>query len=155
MNKRVFCSGFLFGVLITWILSFYLYYTLTAHSQSTAIKDHLQYLQKNIFNDYEESDEEDSKETRNELNHEISEDHGKSSYVKEKYKKSKLKKFYNQKLMDELKPMAITDSPEFGIIKNIEDQIVRDEGYQQHAFNCLVSNQIGISRKIPDTRHRL
>jgi hypothetical protein len=153
MNKRVFCCGFLFGVLITWILSFYLYYTLTHRPQSTVIKDHIQYLQKNIFN--EDSDEDDSNEHGNSLDHEVLFDHGKSSYVKEKYKKSKQKRIYSQKLIDELKPVHITDPPEYGIIKNVEDQAVRDEGFKQHAFNCLVSNQIGVFREIPDTRHRL
>lgn len=152
MNKRIFCCGFLFGVLITWILSFYLYYTLTLHSQTEVIKDHIQYLQKNIFN--EDSDE-SSNEHGNSLDHEMLVDHGKSSYIKEKYKKSKLKRTRSQKLIDELKPVQIEEAPEYGIIKNVEDQYVRDEGYKLHAFNCLVSNQIGVSREVPDTRHRM
>lgn len=152
MNKRVFCCGFLFGVLITWVLSFYLYYTLTVHSQSSDINA-IKYLQKNIFN--EDSGEEDSREHGNSLDHDLSKGQGKSSYVKEKYKKFKQKRIYSQKLIDEMKPVQITDPPEYGIIKNVADQYVRDEGYKQHAFNCLVSNQIGTSREIPDTRHRL
>lgn len=155
MNKRVFCCGFIFGVLITWILSFYLYYTLTINSKSTAIKDHIEYLQKNVFNEDSGEDDDDSSEHGNSLDNEILIDHGKSSHVKEKFKKAKQKRIYSQKLIDELKPVQITDPPEFGIIKNFEDQFVRDDGYNQHAFNCLVSNQIGVFREIPDTRHRL
>lgn len=144
MNKRVFCCGFLFGVLITWVLSFYLYYTLTNHSQSALIKD----IQKNIFNDNSDEDDE-SKELRdNSLHHEAYRNEGKSSHHKEKPK-------HSQKLIDELQPVLIKQSPEYGIIKNAEDQFIRDDGYKTHAFNCLVSNQIGVFREIPDTRHKL
>lgn len=49
--------------------------------------------------------------------------------------------------------MSIPD--EFGIIRNPADQFIRDEGYKRHAFNVLVSNKLGLSRYIPDTRHKL
>lgn len=42
-----------------------------------------------------------------------------------------------------------------GIIRNSEDKKVKDEGYQKHAFNVLISNRIGNFRSIPDTRHAL
>lgn len=152
MNKRVFCCGFIFGVLITWVLSFYLYYSLTLRPQSPTIKDHLVKLQKNIFN--QDSDEEDdSSEYSNSLHHK--EEGGKSSYLKEKHAKEKLKRKQSQKLLEELRPVAISQSPEYGIIKNVEDQFIRDDGYKTHAFNCLVSNHIGVYREISDTRHKL
>lgn len=44
---------------------------------------------------------------------------------------------------------------EFGLIRNAEDQYIRDTGYKQHAFNALVSNNIGLFRKLPDTRHKV
>ena len=42
-----------------------------------------------------------------------------------------------------------------GIIRNKQDQAVRDEGYNKHAFNLLISNRLGLHRKIPDTRNKL
>lgn len=155
MNKRVFCCGVLFGVLITWILSFYLYYKITAHPQSTLIKDQFQYLHNNIFNDDSNEQEDDSDEQLhdNSIHHEI--EGGKSYYFKDKFAKAKLRRKQNQKLIIELKPVTITQSPEYGIIKNAEDQFIRDDGYKNHAFNCLVSNNIGIFREIADTRHKL
>lgn len=40
-------------------------------------------------------------------------------------------------------------------MRNEEDQYIRDSGYKRHAFNILVSGNIGLARSIPDTRHRL
>lgn len=40
-------------------------------------------------------------------------------------------------------------------MRNAQDQYIRDGGYKQHAFNVLVSGNIGLSRAIPDTRHQL
>lgn len=42
-----------------------------------------------------------------------------------------------------------------GIVRNQEDRAVREEGYNQHAFNLLISNRLGFHRKIPDTRFPL
>lgn len=156
MNKRVFCCGVLFGVLITWMLSFYLYYILTVHPQSALIKDQFQYLQNNIFNDdSKEDDDVDESEEQlhdNSIHHELN-GGGKSYYVKDKF--AKLRRKQSQKLINELKPVTISQDPEYGIIKNAEDQFIRDDGYKNHAFNCLVSNNIGVYREIPDTRHKL
>ena len=44
---------------------------------------------------------------------------------------------------------------EFGMVKNTEDQFLRDSGYKRHAFNILVSNNIGLVRDVPDTRNKL
>lgn len=41
------------------------------------------------------------------------------------------------------------------MVKNSEDQYLRDMGYKRHAFNILVSNNLGLYRDIPDTRHKL
>lgn len=150
MNKRVFCCGFFFGVLLTWILSFYLYYSLNNPSSLKVYRD----LHKNIFNvqEEDESGENDNSEEF-QLDDNSIEDHGaKSSYVKGK---EKVKKKYSQSLIDELTPVTIKQLREFGIIKTVEDQVVRDEGYKTHAFNILVSNQIGVIRDIPDTRNKV
>ena len=42
-----------------------------------------------------------------------------------------------------------------GVVRNKQDKYVRDIGYKQHAFNALVSNNIGLIRDIPDTRHKV
>lgn len=150
MNKRVFCCGFFFGVVITWILSFYLYYSLNTPQTLKVYRD----FQKNIFNsdDFDDSNEDFSKENNLINNKEV---YGKVSYVKKKYDKEKSKRKLSRKLIEELTPVTSRQFSEFGIIKNVEDQIIRDDGYKTHAFNVLVSNQIGISRQIPDTRNKM
>lgn len=44
---------------------------------------------------------------------------------------------------------------EFGMVKNAEEQYLRDIGYKRHAFNVLVSSKIGLIRDVPDTRNKL
>lgn len=46
-------------------------------------------------------------------------------------------------------------SDEFGMVKNMEEQYLRDIGYKRHAFNILVSSKIGLIRDVPDTRNEL
>lgn len=134
MNKKSFICGVIVGVLVTWALSFYLYYSLNS-SQTSAISN----LQKNIFN-FDDSDEDDND----------SDDKGSSA---KKIKLEKEKKGW--KIRPDLEPVKVPQFEEFGIIKNVADQAVRDMGYKTHAFNVLVSNQIGSFRDIPDTRHKM
>ena len=47
------------------------------------------------------------------------------------------------------------DLSTLGLIRNREDQRVREQGYEKHAFNELVSNRLGFHREIEDTRHEL
>lgn len=42
-----------------------------------------------------------------------------------------------------------------GVVKSLEDKNTRDIGYKRHAFNALVSNNIGAFRDVPDTRHKV
>ncbi|KAH8378087.1 hypothetical protein KR093_009122, partial [Drosophila rubida] len=42
-----------------------------------------------------------------------------------------------------------------GVVRNKQDKYIRDIGYKHHAFNALVSNNIGLYRDIPDTRHKV
>lgn len=44
---------------------------------------------------------------------------------------------------------------ELGVVKNVEEQKIRDGGYRQHAFNVLISNKLSYHRSIPDTRNKL
>lgn len=150
MNKKSFVCGVIVGVLVTWSLSFYLYYSLSKSEPSK-----LNGLQKNIFN-FEESDEDSDEISDNSIDvkHGKLSD-GKASYFKSKLRKEQGKRKFSRKLIEELKPVTIKQPEEFGIIRNAEDQFIRDSGYKTHAFNVLVSSQIGTFREIPDTRHKM
>lgn len=151
MNKRSFFLGVFVGVLVTWALSFYLYYSLSNSQPAKATK-----LQQNIFN-FKDSDEDESdeKKAHNSIDDTDKEAVGKASYFKSKLKKEKERRKISRKLADELQPVTIKQQEEFGIIKTVEDQHVRYSGYKTHAFNVLVSNHIGSFREIPDTRHKV
>lgn len=41
------------------------------------------------------------------------------------------------------------------MVRNAEEQYLRDIGYKRHAFNILVSSKFGLLRDIPDTRNKL
>jgi len=68
------------------------------------------------------------------------------------------------KLNDKLKSMVHVvgknGKPEpgsygLGVVKTLEDKKNRERGYKKHAFNTLISERIGLTRTIPDTRHKL
>jgi polypeptide N-acetylgalactosaminyltransferase len=42
-----------------------------------------------------------------------------------------------------------------GLVRNSEDQKIREDGYSKHAFNVLVSSRLDYHRKIPDSRHKM
>ncbi|XP_014473131.1 PREDICTED: polypeptide N-acetylgalactosaminyltransferase 35A-like isoform X2 [Dinoponera quadriceps] len=44
---------------------------------------------------------------------------------------------------------------ELGMVKNLDDQRKRDEGYKNYSFNVLISDNLGVLRTVPDTRHKL
>lgn len=155
MNKKSFFLGVFVGILVTWTLSFYLYYSLNSTQTSRLTKK----IQKNIFN-FESEENDDSGEVKIISNSIIGSPEkqfvaAKESYFKSKLKKEKEKRKISQKLLDELRPVTITEPREFGIIKSVEDQYIRDLGYKTHAFNVLVSNELGSFRDIPDTRHKV
>ncbi|XP_048466471.1 polypeptide N-acetylgalactosaminyltransferase 11-like [Rhincodon typus] len=60
----------------------------------------------------------------------------------------------NMKQMPSDSERKLSLSSELGMIFNEADQQIRDAGYQKHAFNVLVSNRLGYSRDIPDTRNQ-
>ena len=155
MNKKSFFCGVFVGVLLTWVLSFYLYYSLN-QSQSPKLTNS---RSTNVFNfDDSEQSEEDYKDQKHSNLIGVESDNkeeGKLSYFKHKLKKEKEKRKLSQKLVDELRPVTVKQLEEFGIIRSLDDQYVRDEGYKTHAFNVLVSNHIGSYRDIPDTRHKM
>lgn len=151
MNKKSFFFGVFVGVLITWALSFYLYYSLN-QSQGQSLTN----TQKNVFNfDSSEESQENHKQSNLIGAEDEKKGEGKLSYFKKKLSKEKDKRKVSRKLVEELMPITVKQSQEFGLIKSADDQFTRDEGYKTHAFNVLVSKNIGSFRDIPDTRHKL
>ncbi|XP_055607292.1 polypeptide N-acetylgalactosaminyltransferase 35A-like [Uranotaenia lowii] len=78
--------------------------------------------------------------------------------LKEKYRRYQKEREYRKashRLIDELQPIMPNGTDEFGMVRNSEEQFIRDVGYRKHAFNVLVSNKIGPFRDVPDTRHKL
>ena len=63
----------------------------------------------------------------------------------------------NEISSEEWNPEAAKESDVsiLGLIQNREDQRVKEEGYEKHAFNELISNRLGFHREIEDTRHEL
>ncbi|XP_014204346.1 polypeptide N-acetylgalactosaminyltransferase 35A-like [Copidosoma floridanum] len=68
----------------------------------------------------------------------------------------------SEKLLQQLKPVPIklavtlgNGLDELGMVKNLDEQNKRDQGYKKYAFNVLVSDNLGLQREIPDTRHKL
>lgn len=47
------------------------------------------------------------------------------------------------------------DISTLGLIRNSEDERVKEEGYEKHAFNELISHRLGFHREIQDTRHEM
>lgn len=74
-----------------------------------------------------------------------------------KYYSEKKKVFLKKELESKLptsEVSKISDLDQYALIKSPEDVKIREEGYSQHAFNCLISQRIGNHRDIPDTRHK-
>jgi polypeptide N-acetylgalactosaminyltransferase len=49
----------------------------------------------------------------------------------------------------------ISELNELGLIKTVEDQQKKKEGYKKHAYNVLISDRLSYHREIPDTRNQL
>lgn len=59
-------------------------------------------------------------------------------------------------LIRQLQPKTLEPEIEgVGMVKTVEDQALRRNGYKVHAFNVLVSRELSYRRDIPDTRHHL
>lgn len=161
MNK-----SFIFGIVaasITWSISLYLYWTLLHNVNSGAADDHSSpsaaAVQKNPF--------QNNGAAANNLVNSIDgapdgRKHSKDSLYLEKvqrYRKEKKFRKISQHLIDQLKPRiddaAADFSDQFGMVRNADEQYLRDIGYKRHAFNILVSQNLGFIRDIPDTRHKL
>ncbi|XP_043666480.1 polypeptide N-acetylgalactosaminyltransferase 35A-like isoform X5 [Vespula pensylvanica] len=129
-------TAFITGVVIaslTWILSLYLYSTLS-HNEGN----------KNIYSSLPASN------FLQVLTKAKAFDKGINNYEN------------SNKLLHHLQAVSLKPSitlgnglDTLGMVRNLEDQQKRDEGYKNYSFNILVSDNIGFYRDIPDTRNEL
>ncbi|XP_011647130.1 polypeptide N-acetylgalactosaminyltransferase 11-like, partial [Pogonomyrmex barbatus] len=147
--------SFLSGIVIaslTWAFSLYLYSRLTQNAITTSptmlsLSNHRESIDKEMLRD-------NIIIARNEKQIII----GKNAYNLKSNKDSR----NNNLLLQQLQPVPVKPAitleqglDELGMVKNLEDQQKRDEGYKNYAFNVLISDNLGIRRNIPDTRHKL
>ncbi|XP_058822924.1 polypeptide N-acetylgalactosaminyltransferase 35A-like [Topomyia yanbarensis] len=174
--SRMVSKSFLWGVLaasLTWSISLYLYWNLNSSSDAVAsapasLASATSSGRKNddkqlpVVGPVEQ--EQSKKQWQNGHQNQLDNLAGKSlneksfSFFKDKlgrYKSDQEHKKISHKLFDELQPIFPNGTDEFGMVRNSEEQFIRDVGYRKHAFNVLVSNKIGPYREVPDTRHKL
>nr|XP_012148376.1 PREDICTED: polypeptide N-acetylgalactosaminyltransferase 35A [Megachile rotundata] len=156
--------SFLSGMIIaslTWAFSLYLYSRLSQNTDTVnptmLISGNGKLPNESAYN-YKKYNEQSSKLHNNLIIH-----HDKDSMMGKDTYNLKGNNFKNSdKLLQQLQPMPIKSAvtleqglDELGMIKNLDDQRKREEGYKNYAFNVLISDNIGLDRKLPDTRHKL
>uniref|UniRef100_A0A1B6DK05 Polypeptide N-acetylgalactosaminyltransferase n=1 Tax=Clastoptera arizonana TaxID=38151 RepID=A0A1B6DK05_9HEMI len=143
-------KSFLFGILfasVTWAVSLYLYWTLTQDSNSYVTtrkpwRPSTRIMSNDVLLPYEDDE-------KNRIR-------SKSKYFSP-YKNSEgLKKQLQAKLVKPITEVPVPeDLVELGMVKNLEDLRIRDEGYKFYGFNALASHNLAYNRKVPDTRHKM
>ncbi|XP_055541211.1 polypeptide N-acetylgalactosaminyltransferase 35A [Wyeomyia smithii] len=174
--SKMVSKSFVWGVIVaslTWSISLYLYWNLNSGINSASSVSEAYAGTNNGSNDDKQmpvvspvEQKGKVKETQwqagNQLgplgrNGKISSDKS-NSFFKDKLnrfkKEQKFRKMSHQ-LIEEMQPIFPNGTDEFGMVRNSEEQFIRDVGYRRHAFNVLVSNKIGPFRPVPDTRHKL
>ncbi|KAK0078663.1 hypothetical protein PV325_002222 [Microctonus aethiopoides] len=140
-------ASFMSGIIIasiTWAFSLYLYSKLSQNANTAnptmLVAEYSIPLEESVFHQR------------------IIHDNRISNHDKEKMGMKK----NSDKLIQQLQPVPIKPSEvlgngldELGLVRNMEDQKLRDEGYKKFAFNILVSNNLDLHREIPDTRNKL
>ncbi|XP_019879410.2 polypeptide N-acetylgalactosaminyltransferase 35A [Aethina tumida] len=68
----------------------------------------------------------------------------------------------SEQLVNDLQPDVLEnestndeDLVQLGMVKTVEEQKIKDDGYKIHAYNVLLSNKLNLHRNIPDTRNKL
>lgn len=162
MKMNTINKSFLWGIVfasITWLISIYLYMQLSkttggSLSQPRRMEPVMIQHENNYFNN----------DLNNIISNEISGTYRKKFFDGAKDSDMRnLKKYYNSaKLIKSLQPVLPSsksiidkDLDELGMVKTLEDQRIRDEGYKLYAFNALVSTSLSPIRDIPDTRNKL
>ncbi|XP_058451722.1 polypeptide N-acetylgalactosaminyltransferase 35A [Malaya genurostris] len=174
--SRMASKSFLWGVLaasLTWSISLYLYWNLNSGSVGIS-SEPVSLVSSNGFDGKSNDkqlpvvgpvEQDQPKKLLWQNGHQNQLDFGEKSgnekgfsFFKDKlvrYKKEQEHRKISHKLFDELQPIFPNGTDEFGMVRNSEEQFIRDVGYRKHAFNVLVSNKIGPFREVPDTRHKL
>lgn len=145
-------KSFLYGIgcaSVTWIISLYLYTQLTKTSTNNTLK----------------ALSPSSAALKNEFLDNETWKYKKKNKDKSSYKNSQGNYVNSNDLIEKLKPIQknapnISDKFEeelidLGLVRNAEEQRIKDEGYKVHAYNVLLSNKLGYHREIPDTRNPL
>lgn len=142
-------KSFLYGITfasLTWIISIYLYTHIQTYGNHSTPKAATEVFRNRVDDNYKH-------------------DKKKTFMSKDYYKKNQFKTFNSQALVKKLQP-KITHSGntsnvleqelfDLGLVRNKEDQAVKDAGYKIHAYNVLISNKLSYHREIPDTRNTL
>ncbi|KAJ3654522.1 hypothetical protein Zmor_013705 [Zophobas morio] len=139
-------KSFLYGICVasvTWIISLYLYIRLIHSEPQTALLPLPS--SKSVYSTYNSIEQNDKP----------------SKYYR--IKKKNVSKVNSDKLIKSLQPefkenrgTGITgELNELGLVKTLEDQRKKEDGYKRHAYNVLISDQLSYHRKVPDTRNTL
>ncbi|XP_076646415.1 polypeptide N-acetylgalactosaminyltransferase 35A [Halictus rubicundus] len=162
MSTRYF--SFLSGVIIaslTWTFSLYLYSRLSQNNDiinpTILVSESSKSLKESSF-DHKVYNDRELRLHDNLIFHDE-----KEALVQKGSYKLKRSSYKNSKnLIEQLESVPVKPAvtlrqglDELGIVKNYDDQRKRDEGYKNYAFNVLVSDNIGLHRVLPDTRHKL
>jgi hypothetical protein len=69
--------------------------------------------------------------------------------------RSKVKVIHGHGPYRELNSNRVDEDPDtdLGLIKNIQEKKIREEGFKKHAFNTLISSRLSYHRSVPDTRN--
>ncbi|XP_076621712.1 polypeptide N-acetylgalactosaminyltransferase 35A isoform X2 [Colletes latitarsis] len=156
--------SFISGIIIasiTWAFSLYLYSKLSQNADivnPTMVMSESSKLLKESTFDHKAFNDRELRLRDNLIYH-----HDKEMLVDKGAYNLKGPNFKNSnKLLQQLQPVPVKpsvtigqDLDELGMVKNLDDQRKRDEGYKNYSFNILVSDNIGLHRQLPDTRHKL
>ncbi|XP_059620310.1 polypeptide N-acetylgalactosaminyltransferase 35A [Phlebotomus argentipes] len=148
-------KSFLFGITVaslTWTISLYLYWKLTQNTDPILTTTPSSLGSKLQEHKVESNALEWSPKNSGKIK---DKDYDMFAQKLQMYKKEKKFRKISRKLIEEMRPIVPEVRDEFGMVRNSKDQFLRDEGYRKHAFNTLVSNNLGVSRDVPDTRHKL
>ncbi|RZC32985.1 polypeptide N-acetylgalactosaminyltransferase 35A [Asbolus verrucosus] len=140
-------KSFIYGICfasVTWLISLCLYIKITRDEPNTTLgPSKLSSKNLHLFNKIADNDQ--------------------KHYSKGDYTKKKYSNYVNsEQLIKSLKPVlkkptldGKNEINELGLVRTLEDQQKKEDGYKKHAYNVLISDQLSYHRDIPDTRNAL